>query len=653
LDAPLLSELQDFTLDNYIKLISFLKQNRRIIPFCDVRYEDTPYLILRHDIDISLQDALTMAKIEKDLGVRSTYFVLLSTPAYNLFEGENIAILKEISEYGHEIGLHYHPAQYRLYKQNPEKTLKIETQILESYLGKKVRSIARHGLFDRDPFSTTQEYINANHPYLRADLFIHDSNRVWATLEGLSVLLSNPPKRVQLLIHPDNWQKDKIDRQTLIERQFKKMENKIRDAKKSLYDVVEKDSFVIDYDKKIKNSNLKQFVQKTSEYKSNFSNRALINYYFLNSKIGWNIAKLRRNIKGTWSFPQFTNQAPNSHLNPSKKISNGQPLVSIIITSYNYGRYLSDAIKSAISQTYSNIEIIVVDDGSTDNTKEVAELFSVKYIYQSNQGVSSAKNTGISQSQGDFLICLDGDDKLFPKYVEKTLDQILKHPSTAFVYTGSVTYDENSRTENIWMPKQLHTKYSLFAGWRGAMGPIMLRKKAYQSLQYGFDTALPVHEDMDLCFRLLNQGWKSDVVFEPIHWYRIHEGSLNPTTREKKRAAGDFMDRKFGFRKNYRRLYALYKKTIGRLESLMRSPIKYLIGLQKKVQVGIEVKQYRGMGLATKEKAQKIQQEINFTIDMKIEWHNNKSLQKYYASKIEFFEEMLKHLASMSTMPKK
>jgi glycosyltransferase involved in cell wall biosynthesis len=341
----------------------------------------------------------------------------------------------------------------------------------------------------------------------------------------------------------------------------------------------------------------------------------------------------------TFAFQKYNQKSDYS---PSENTtSKEQPVVSVIITSYNYGRYLADAVRSVLNQTYPNIEIIIVDDGSTDNTKEIASLFPVKYIYQTNQGVSRAKNNGIRNSQGQFFMCLDGDDRLFPTYVEKTLRQILKHPTTAFIYTGSVVFEEASGTENIWMPRRMHLKYSLFAGWHGAMGPVMVRKKAYQSLTYGFDPALQVHEDMDLCFRLLTAGWKPDVVYEPIHWYRIHEGSLNPTTRERKRVAGEFMDKKFRFRKNYRKLFRVYKE-IGRVEFLIKSPVKYLKGVQKKIQVYIETKQYKDV--VTREKALRIQQEINFTVDMMIEWHNNKSLQKYYEEKVVALEQNLKRL---------
>ncbi|MBA3285511.1 MAG: glycosyltransferase family 2 protein, partial [Nitrosopumilus sp.] len=79
--------------------------------------------------------------------------------------------------------------------------------------------------------------------------------------------------------------------------------------------------------------------------------------------------------------------------------------ISVIITCYNYGHFLSDAIKSILNQSYNNKEIIVVDDGSTDNTKEVAQSFAdVVYVYQHHQGLSAARNKGLSVSTGNFLV---------------------------------------------------------------------------------------------------------------------------------------------------------------------------------------------------------------------------------------------------------
>ena len=308
MDAPTLEELTEFTLKSYVKLLKYLNQIYKIVPFCKVNNKDTPYLILRHDIDISLPEALKMAQIEKDLNIQSTYFVLLSSKFYNVLEDDNVDILKQISKLGHEIGLHYHPAQYRLYKQNPNKTLEIEIQLLEHLLGKKVFSIARHGPWNRDPFARTKKYINANHPHLRRDLFIHESDRAWTPLEGLIRLLNNPPKRVQLLTHPENWQEDKIDRNTLLERHFQALAKKNLMLKKQILECFRTDPLIINYDKMMKKNENEQLhvlefrdKKKLRQALDNYND--LFRYYIINTRLGWSVHQLKTKFQNT--FPKF------------------------------------------------------------------------------------------------------------------------------------------------------------------------------------------------------------------------------------------------------------------------------------------------------------------------------------------------------------
>ena len=112
------------------------------------------------------------------------------------------------------------------------------------------------------------------------------------------------------------------------------------------------------------------------------------------------------------------------------------PLVSIIIPCYNTGHYLADAIESCLRQTHQDIEIIVVNDGSTDNTQEVAEQYAqVRHIYRENGGLAAARNTGIAQAKGDFLQFLDADDILLPEKISRCLAVFDKHPDTDIVYT--------------------------------------------------------------------------------------------------------------------------------------------------------------------------------------------------------------------------
>jgi len=303
--VPTLEELEDFTLKSYVKLLKYLDQIYKIVPFCKLPNKDIPYLILRHDIDISLPAALKMAQIERDLNIKSTYFVLFSGSYYNVFEGDNVDILKQTSKLGHEIGLHYCPAQYRLYNQNSMKTLKIEIQLLEHLLGKKIYSIARHGPWDRDPFAGIKKYNNANHPYLRGDLFIHESCRAWTPIQGLVNLLNNPPKRVQLLTHPENWQEDKIDRITLIERHFQDLKKKNLSSKKHFLEYIQTDQLVVNYDKMIKKDETEQSHSpnyRSDTKKQNKLRQALASYinlsryYLTNTTTGWKVSHLRKTI---------------------------------------------------------------------------------------------------------------------------------------------------------------------------------------------------------------------------------------------------------------------------------------------------------------------------------------------------------------------
>jgi len=130
------------------------------------------------------------------------------------------------------------------------------------------------------------------------------------------------------------------------------------------------------------------------------------------------------------------------------KIKNN-PLVSIIIPSYNYGRYVLQAIMSCLHQTYKNLEIIVIDDGSTDNTQEILQAIKdrIVYIYQTNQGVSVARNTGLEIAHGDFITFLDADDYLTEDSIESRLKILLDNADLQFVI--SETYSRDATTDTL------------------------------------------------------------------------------------------------------------------------------------------------------------------------------------------------------------
>lgn len=117
-------------------------------------------------------------------------------------------------------------------------------------------------------------------------------------------------------------------------------------------------------------------------------------------------------------------------------------VVSLIIPTYNYGKYVAKAIKSCLSQTHRELEIIVVDDGSTDDTCEIVGRFpDVRYVFQENQGVSAARNTGLNLAKGEFVALLDADDYLLENSIATRIEIFRKHPDLGIVFTDTFSED--------------------------------------------------------------------------------------------------------------------------------------------------------------------------------------------------------------------
>jgi glycosyltransferase involved in cell wall biosynthesis len=328
----------------------------------------------------------------------------------------------------------------------------------------------------------------------------------------------------------------------------------------------------------------------------------------------------------------FSESSARKNSPPSNK-----PLVSIIIWAYNYGEYLPAAIESALSQTYKNIEVIVVNDGSIDDTEEIVKRYSVKTIIQKHQGLASARNNGIKQSRGSFFLCLDGDDKIAPKHIEETMKVIVKNPNIAFVTTGSKIYYEENGFENIWMPRKIRFRYSVFSGWVAALGTVLMRRTAFEGLSYGYDSSLSAHEDLDICFRLL-KNWKSDLVFEPLHWYRRHKVLLSPGTIKTRRIATMRLDKKYPYRRTYRHIYSAYKMSFGRLASFLGHPVSYLEALKEKIWLRLQLRQ--GKILNWPETKEYLDQILN-TLDMRVEWSKNKYLCSYYEDRTKLLKSII------------
>lgn len=208
-------------------------------------------------------------------------------------------------------------------------------------------------------------------------------------------------------------------------------------------------------------------------------------------------------------------------------VNSTQPVVSVIIPCYNHGRYLAEAIQSVLNQTYKWIEIVVVDDGSTDNTKYVAESFpNVKYVYQENQGLSAARNTGILNSVGDYLVFLDADDLLEEDALEYNLNHLIGNENLAFASGGYLL--ETSEGKKIEKTKDpiYQNNYLEFLkkNYIEMHATVMYRRWVFDDFKY--DTSLKACEDYDLYLKISR---KFPVYYHSkiLAIYRIHGANMS------------------------------------------------------------------------------------------------------------------------------
>jgi glycosyltransferase involved in cell wall biosynthesis len=179
--------------------------------------------------------------------------------------------------------------------------------------------------------------------------------------------------------------------------------------------------------------------------------------------------------------------------------------VSVVITCYNQGHFLSEAIESVLAQSYRNFEIILVDDGSTDDTSQIAATYpSVRYIHQNNSGLAAARNTGIKDSKGKFVVFLDADDRLVSIALEAGIYHLNAHPEYAFVSgrysvlrsNGKITVQaRHSFVENDHYMELLRGNYI------GMHGTVMYRRAIFESVG-GFDGSFGACEDYDMYLRI-------------------------------------------------------------------------------------------------------------------------------------------------------
>ncbi len=210
------------------------------------------------------------------------------------------------------------------------------------------------------------------------------------------------------------------------------------------------------------------------------------------------------------------------------------PLVSVITPAYNAAKHIAETIESVLIQNYRNFELIIVDDGSVDNTRDIISGFKddkIKYFYQDNCGPSSARNMAISKSRGQYIIPLDADDMMTPDFIAKHLQEFEMHPEADLIYCDDYLIDENSKPIRVINRPEYKNTRMLIRNLFHCGFPIVpfrtcFRKSALDKIGL-FDEELLVGEDYDMIRRFVRHGLKMHHLQNALYLRRMTNNSLS------------------------------------------------------------------------------------------------------------------------------
>jgi glycosyltransferase involved in cell wall biosynthesis len=210
------------------------------------------------------------------------------------------------------------------------------------------------------------------------------------------------------------------------------------------------------------------------------------------------------------------------------------PAVSVIMPAYNVARYITTAIESVLTQTFSDWELLIVDDGSTDNTLEIATAYAHRdsrlvVIQQANSGISAARNRALANASGSLIAVLDSDDVWLPEFLEKQVRILEDHPDVDIV-TGNAWFLGSARDGQLARPypdRRPHPDLvNLLADEESVFIMAVFRRRVYETIG-GFDEALRTNEDYDYWLRAAGAGFRFRRNDEPLGRYRRRDDSLS------------------------------------------------------------------------------------------------------------------------------
>lgn len=224
------------------------------------------------------------------------------------------------------------------------------------------------------------------------------------------------------------------------------------------------------------------------------------------------------------------------------------PTVSVIIPSYNHAHFLPFSVESVLRQTFADYEIVIVDDGSTDNSQQVVAQYSdsrIRYIFQKNKGLAGARNTGIREARGEYLAFLDADDLFAETKLEVQVGWLRDHPSAGLVAGGWNLIDDKGHILEVYHPGPDFPDMSLKGWLRDChVCPVsLLVRRDWVVKIGGFDETLRQVEDWDMWLRLAYAGCPMGWVDEIVCSYRLSAGQMTKNAAVQKYSSVQMMDK--------------------------------------------------------------------------------------------------------------